>query len=112
MRERGYKKKMLVGFLVFAVFTLLDALLTVVGIRIGCAELNPAVLTLGAGMWTGLRVTMLAILLGVFHTSYNFLSKHSETGIKIFKVTMILLNIYIGTVVLSNFAAIFTQLRF
>jgi len=95
---------------VFAVFTLLDALITVVGIKIGCIEINPIVTTMGIPTWVIFRTLLLACMLAIFFFGYRLLLEHSLTGTRILRATLFMLDFYIATVVFSGLTAICIEL--
>jgi len=98
--------------IVLAVFTLLDALTTVVGIRVGCVELNPIVILWGVPFWIVFRMLLLGCMLAVFFAGYRLCKKHLQKGLWIFQTTLFLLDLYIATVVFSGFFAIYSRLLF
>jgi len=93
-----------------AVFTLLDALITIVGIRVGCVELNPAVTMWGVQLWAMFRMLLLGCMLTLFFVGYRFLLKHFPRGTVIMKTTLFILDLYIATVVFSGLLAICLKL--
>jgi len=95
-----------------AVFTLLDALITVLGIGIGCVELNPVVTLWGVQFWVMFRVVLLGCMLTVFFVGYRFCLKHFPKGLWILGATLFMLDVYIGAVVFSGFLAIYLNLLF
>jgi len=94
----------------FALFTLLDVLITVVGVNVGCVELNPMVTTWGVPHWVIFRVTLLGCMLAVFLLGYHFLMKHFPERTRILETTVLVLDFYIATVVFSGLFAIYLQL--
>jgi len=94
----------------FALFTLLDALITVVGVNIGCVELNPMVTTWGVPYWVIFRATLLGCMLTVFLFGYHFLMEHFPERTRILEITVLILDFYIATVVFSGLFAIYLQL--
>jgi len=95
-----------------AVFTLLDALITVLGLGVGCVELNPVVTMLGVQFWLMFRILLLACMLTVFFAGYQLCLKHFPKGLWILRTTLFILDLYIGTVVFSGFLAIYLKLLF
>jgi len=93
-----------------AIFTLLDALVTMVGLGVGCVELNPVVTTLGLESWAILRILLLGYMLTVFFAGYRFCFNRSSKGIWALGTTLFGLDLYIGTVVFSGFFAIYSRL--
>ena len=96
---------------VFALFTVLDALVTAVGIRIGLIELNPIVLSWGIPLWVIFRILLMVCMVITFFFGYKFISKHFPVGTQILRAALIILDVYIATVVFSGFLAIFLQLQ-
>jgi len=88
-------------------FTLLDAMVTVVGIRFGCAELNPVVTMWGVEFWVVFRMLLLGCMLTAFFAGYQLCLKHFQKGLGMLKATLLMLDFYIGTVVFFGFLAIF-----
>jgi len=95
-----------------AVFTLLDALITVVGIEIGCIELNPVVTMWGIQFWVMFRIILLGCILTVFFAGHRLCLKHFQKGLWMLKTTLLMLDFYIGTVVLSSFLTVYLKLLF
>lgn len=93
-----------------AVFTLLDALATAVGLSVGCVELNPAVTALGVPLWAALRMLLLGYMLTVFFAGYRFCFNRFHRGVQALTTTLFALDLYIGTVVFSGFFAICARL--
>ena len=93
-----------------ALFTLLDALITVVGTGFGCVELNPVVTMWGVEFWAIFRILLLACMLTTFFAGYRLCFKHFQKGIGMLKATLFVLDFYIGAVVFFGFIAIFTKL--
>lgn len=96
----------------FAAFTLLDIIVTFVGLSIGCVELNPVVRTLGLGPWAFFRVLLLGVMTVTFLVGQNLLSQYSEKGLLILRGVLIILDVFIVAVVLSGLFAIFTKISF
>lgn len=95
-----------------AVFTLLDALITVVGIGVGCVELNPVIMMWGVQPWVVFRMVLLGCMLIVFFVGYRLSLIHFPKGLGMLKITLFMLDLYIGTVVFSGFLAICSKLLF
>jgi len=96
----------------FAVFTLLDALTTVVGLGVGLIELNPVVLMLGIPFWVLFRILLLGSMLIVFFFGHKFLMRRFDKGAIVMRITLLFLDAYIGTVVVWGFLAISLKLIF
>jgi len=95
-----------------AVFTLLDALITVVGMGVGCVELNPVVTMWGVQFWVIFRILLLGCMLTVFFAGYRLCLKHFPKGLWMLRAALFMLDLYIGTVVFSGFLAIYLKLLF
>ena len=93
-----------------AVFTLLDALITAVGIGVGCVELNPVVTMWGVKFWMLFRILLLGCMVTVFYIGRGFCLKHFPKGSEILEKTLIALNFYIAAVVFLGFLAICLKL--
>lgn len=102
----------LILLVALAVFTLLDALTTVVGMRLGCVELNPVVTLWGVQFWVVFRILLLGCMLAVFFAGYRLCLRHFQKGLWMFQATLFMLDCYIGTVVFSGFFAIYSKLLF
>ena len=96
----------------FAVFTLLDALTTVVGLGVGLIELNPVVLMLGTPFWVLFRILLLGSMLIVFFFGHKFLMTRFDKGEIVMRITLMFLDVYIGTVVVWGFLVISLKLVF
>ena len=94
-----------------ALFTLLDALLTIVGLRVGLTELNPIVTQWGLHSWILFRILFVACLIAVFITGYYLCREYSPTGLQILGAILFLLNAFIGAVVFSSVISIYLQLH-
>ncbi|MDH5663627.1 MAG: hypothetical protein OEY90_04085 [Candidatus Bathyarchaeota archaeon] len=94
------------------VFTVFDALTTVVGIGVGCVELNPVVTMWGVQFWVMFRILLLGCMLTVFFAGYRLCLKHFQKGLWMFQTTLFILDVYIGTVVFSGFFVIYSKLLF
>jgi hypothetical protein len=96
----------------FAAFTILDILVTFVGLSVGCVELNPVVRTLGLWPWTLFRVILLGVMTTTFLIGHNLFSQYSKKGLLILRVVLIILDVFIIAVVLSGLFAIFTKISY
>lgn len=90
----------------FAVFTVLDALITVVGLGVGLIELNPVVLMLGIPFWVLFRILLLGSMLIVFFFGHKYLMTRFDKGEIVMRITLMFLDVYIGTVVVWGFLVI------
>jgi hypothetical protein len=95
-----------------AVLTLLDALITVVGLGVGLVELNPLVDVWGIQSWAMFRILLLGCMLIVFYVGYRFCLKHSSRGLRMLKTTLFMLDSFIGAVVFSGSLAIYLKFLF
>ena len=87
--------------------TLIDTILTNIGLNVGAVELNNFVLATSLGSWTLFRISLMVYLAAVFLLGYRFAKKHSFIkALSILKAGLFLLNAYIGTVVCLGFLAI------
>lgn len=89
----------------FAVFTLMDAVNTTLGLRIGLLELNPIVTVLGLPAWILFRVVLLTIMITAFFTGYQLCLQYFRKGAQVLETILLMLNIYIGVVVFMGFFA-------
>lgn len=92
------------------VFTMLDAINTVVGTQIGLIELNPVVHMLGLQSWVVFRILLLVGMLTSFHFGYQFCLRHFPQGTWILGTTLLTLDTYIITVVISGLLGIYLEL--
>jgi hypothetical protein len=90
----------------FAMFTLMDAVNTTLGLSIGLAELNPIVAVLGLPAWILFRIALLTIMITAFFTGYKLCVEHFRKGTRVLETILLMLNIYIGVVVFMGFIAI------
>jgi len=95
-----------------AVFTLLDALTTVVGLGVGLIELNPVVLMLGIPFWVLFRILLLGSMLIVFFFGHKLLITRFDKGAIVMRITLLFLDVYVGTVVVWGFLVISLKLFF
>jgi hypothetical protein len=96
--------------ILLAVFTLLDTLVTRVGLGLGCVELNEFVLSVGWGFWTLFRIGLLVYLLVVFFAGYRFLESHFSRGLPLLRTGLVVLDFYMGTIVFSGVLAILSKI--
>jgi hypothetical protein len=96
--------------ILLSVFTLLDTILTRVGLGIGCVELNQFIASVGLGFWTVFRIGLLVYLLLVFFAGYRLFQRRFSMGIFVLKTGLVILNVYIGAVVFSGVFAILSIL--
>ncbi len=100
--------KILVSLL--AVFTLLDVVVTKIGLTVGCVELNPFINNLGLDMWTIFRLLLLIYLITMYLTGYRVCEYHSSKGLFLLKNSLWAINIYIGAIVFSGIFHILAKL--
>jgi hypothetical protein len=96
----------------FAIFTLLDAAATVVGLEVGLVELNPVVLLLGIPFWALFRILLLGSMLTIFFFGHKFLMTRFDKGAMFMRITLLFLDVYIGMVVIWGIIAISFRLLF
>lgn len=97
--------------ILLVVFTLIDLIVTTVGLSVGCVELDKLVLAIGIGSWALFRVALLTYLAIVFLAGYWYCRKHElykELGL--LRICLFALNVYIGAVVFSGIIAILTKI--
>ena len=95
----------------FGLFTLLDALITLVGLEVGCVELNPVVAMWGVQFWVIFRIILLGCILTVFFVGHRFCLNHECTRtLWMLEKSIFILNLYIVIVVLSGVLAIVLKL--
>lgn len=95
--------------LLLIVFTLLDALVTGIGLGLGCVELNHFVLSVGLGFWMLFRIGLLVYLLVVFSAGYRFFQSHFSRGLPLLRTGLVILNLYMGATVFSGVLAILSK---
>ena len=95
--------------ILFAVFTVLDMMVTGIGLGVGCVELNTFVLSFGLGFWTLFRVVLLAYLLVVFFAGYRFFQSHFSRGLPLLRTGVVILDVYMGAIVFSGLLAILSK---
>jgi len=93
-----------------AIFTLLDAVVTKIGLSLGCVELNSFVNNLGLDMWTIFRLLLLIYLLTAYFTGYRICQYRSSKGLLMLKNSLWAIDIYIGAVVFSGIFHILARL--
>ena len=98
--------------ILLAVFTLLDAVVTKVGLGVGCVELNSFVINLGLDLWTVFRLMLLGYLMLVFFLGYRLCIKRFKKGLLMLKTSLFMLNFYIGAIVFSGFFSICSRVFF
>ncbi len=95
----------------FVTFSLLDPLITIFGLNVGCVEINNVVLKVGIGSWALLRTALIGYLVIIFLVGYRFCKKHSaQKALTTLTISLFIINIYIGAVVFSGFFSILTKI--
>lgn len=95
----------------FATLSLLDPLITIFGLNVGCVEINNVVLYLGIGSWALLRTGVIAYLVLIFLVGYLFCKKHSaQKALASLTISLFIMDIYTGAIVFSGFFSILTKL--
>jgi hypothetical protein len=95
--------------ILFAFFTLLDMIITGIGLGVGCIELNTFVLSAGLSFWALFRIVLLAYLLVVFFAGYRFFQSHFSRGLPLLRTGMTILNVYMGAIVFSGVLSILSK---
>jgi hypothetical protein len=94
----------------FSGLTFSDAILTNIGLKVGCTELNSFVVVAGLGSWALFRVSLMGYLVAVFVLGYWFCKKHVASKALIFlKAALAVTNIYIGIVVFLGVLAVLSN---
>jgi len=96
---------------IFALFTLLDVLITFVGLEVGCIELNPVVNAWGVNFWALFRVILLMGMLTSFIVGYRHFKKYFTKGLFYLKTSVIILDLYMGVVILSGIFAVIVKIN-
>ncbi|MFC1488009.1 DUF5658 family protein [Thermoproteota archaeon] len=93
-----------------AIFTILDAIVTKIGLNLGCVELNPFVNNLGLDSWSIFRLLLLFYLLGVYFAGYRVFKHRSTKILSMLKNSLYAINIYIGAIVFSGIFHVISRL--
>jgi hypothetical protein len=96
------------GFL--AIFTLLDTVVTKIGLSVGCVELNSFVNNLGLNSWTIFRMLLLFYLLIVYFVGYRMCEHRSIKGLSMLKNSLYAIDVSIGAIVFSGVFHLFSKL--
>ena len=94
----------------FVVFTLLDSLVTAVGIRVGCIELNPVVMSMGIRVWALFRLLLLGGMTTTFFAGYRLCSRYYRKGVRMLQTTLLVLDVFIVAVVSFGLLAILLRI--
>ena len=94
------------------IFTLLDIVITRLGLSLGCAELNAVVNNLGLNIWAILRLFLLAYLFSVYYLGYKIFRSRSVKGFWILKNSLYIMDIFIGAIVFSGIFHVIPKLIF
>ena len=100
--------KMLMAFL--SIFTLLDIIITRIGLNLGCVELNVFVNNLGLDLWSIFRLVVLFYLLTVYSFGYQILQFRSAKGLWMLKNSLYAIDIFIGAIVFSGIFHVIVRL--
>ena len=92
------------------IFTLLDTLITKIGLSLGCVELNPFVNNLGLGSWSIFRLLLLFYLLGVYFVGYRIFQRRSPRSLSLLKNSLYAIDVYIGAIVFSGVFHVLSRL--
>jgi hypothetical protein len=95
--------------ILFAAFTVLDMLVTGIGLGVGCIELNTFVLSFGLVFWTLFRIVLLTYLLVVFFAGYRFFQSHFSRGLPLLRTSVVILDVYMGAIVFSGVLTILSR---
>jgi hypothetical protein len=86
-----------------ASFTILDVVITKVGLGFGFIELNAFVTALGVESWVIFRFLLLIYLLVIYFTGYCVLKSRSSRSFSLLKNSLYAVNVYMGAIVFSGF---------
>ena len=93
-----------------ALLTILDALVTKIGLSLGCVELNSFVINLGVNNWSIFRLLLLIYMLAVYFIGYRIFRYRSAKSLLMLKSSLYAIDIYIGAIVFSGIFHIFSVL--
>jgi len=93
-----------------AIFTLLDSVVTKIGLSLGCIKLNSFVNNLGLDSWIIFRMLLLLYVLGVYFTGYRICQYHSSKGLLMLQNSLYAIDIYVGAIVFSGIFHIISRL--
>ena len=94
-----------------AIFTLLDSVVTKIGLSLGCIELNSFVNNLGLDSWIIFRMLLLLYLLGVYFAGYRICQYRSSKGLLMLQNSLYAIDIYVGAIVFSGIFHIISRLH-
>jgi len=83
-------------------FTLLDALVTKIGLSFGCVELNALVTNFGLERWVIFGFLLLIYLLVIYFAGYRIFKYRSPKSFHVLKNSLYAVNIFIGAIVFSG----------
>ena len=86
-----------------ASFTILDVVITKVGLGFGFVELNVFVTALGVESWVIFRFLLIIYLLVIYFAGYRVLKSSSSISFSLLKNSLYAVNVYIGAIVFSGF---------
>ena len=95
-----------------AIFTVLDAFVTRIGLSVGCVELNPFVNNLGLDSWSIFRILLLTYLLLMYFIGFRICQAHSIKGLSILKNSLYAIDASIGAIVFSGIFSICSKILF
>lgn len=93
-----------------AALTILDIALTVIGLGLGCRELNPYVTKLGIPLWIIFRLLLLECTASIFLFGSQALSTRFQKGTLILEAGLIIINIHLGAIPISGTLNIVSRL--
>ena len=96
----------------YITFTILDALITVIGTSIGCVELNPIGTSWGINFWIIFRILLMISMSAIFFFAHKIFSDYCPKGSIVLEKTLLFLNLYIGAVVFLGLFSISITLVF
>jgi hypothetical protein len=111
--ESVSSKMMYKTLMVFlGIFTLLDIVITRLGLSLGYVELNVFVNNLGLDTWSIFRLMFAGYLFLVYSVGYKFFRSNSDKGFWMLKNSLYALDIVIGAIVFSGFFHIIPKFIF
>ena len=93
-----------------ASFTILDVVITEVGLGFGFVELNAFATALGVERWVIFRFLLLIYLLVIYFIGYRVLKSRSSISFSLLKNSLYAVNVYIGAIVFSGFFHILSMI--
>ena len=113
INEELHRSRSIYRILIFflTIFTILDVIITRIGLNLGCIELNVFVNDLGLDFWTIFRLLLLFYLLTVYTIGYHMFQYRSTKGLWMLQNSLYAINIFIGAIVFSGFFHVITILN-